>query len=202
MASICKLTEDANFQVIKGPTRGLVLRGKSARHSTAIPVLLVTQGNESKCDMAAGLFTFALVLPLGKMGKLSCSYCLSSLAMTSTLTTGQEVTFRFNQNNGKYRNTCLATFFFSLESLSVANPNVANNIMAVFFVCPLISCRVPVNVCFFQVREQANSTLVTVYCHVGERIRGDLEKKGVPAARYVCMSVLTCDLRKCPFLEM
>ncbi|XP_065175249.1 CLIP-associating protein 1-like isoform X2 [Sycon ciliatum] len=35
----------------------------------------------------------------------------------------------------------------------------------------------------FQVREQANSTLVTIYCHVGERIRNDLEKKGVPAAR-------------------
>ena len=34
-----------------------------------------------------------------------------------------------------------------------------------------------------QVREQANSTLVTIYCHVGERIRNDLEKKGVPAAR-------------------
>lgn len=40
-------------------------------------------------------------------------------------------------------------------------------------------------VCCLQVREVAITTLVDVYRHVGERVRADLAKRGLPAARWV-----------------
>lgn len=40
-------------------------------------------------------------------------------------------------------------------------------------------------VCCVQVREAAITTLVDVYRHVGERVRADLGKRGLPAARWV-----------------
>lgn len=39
--------------------------------------------------------------------------------------------------------------------------------------------------CWFQVREASITTLVDVYRHVGERVRADLGKRGLPAARWV-----------------
>lgn len=39
--------------------------------------------------------------------------------------------------------------------------------------------------CCLQVREAAITTLVDVYRHVGERVRADLAKRGLPAARWV-----------------
>ena len=39
------------------------------------------------------------------------------------------------------------------------------------------------NVCCLQVREASITTLVDVYRHVGDRVRADLGKRGLPAAR-------------------
>lgn len=40
-----------------------------------------------------------------------------------------------------------------------------------------------------QVRETAVTALVEVYRHVGERVRADLGKRGLPAARSVCLTL-------------
>lgn len=40
---------------------------------------------------------------------------------------------------------------------------------------------------FFQVRDRAVSSLVEIYRHVGERVRLDLSKKGIPQPRYAIL---------------
>lgn len=44
---------------------------------------------------------------------------------------------------------------------------------------------------FLQVREAATNTLVDVYRHVGDRVRADLGKRGLPAQRWAFCSFLT-----------
>lgn len=43
---------------------------------------------------------------------------------------------------------------------------------------------------FIQVRDTAINTLVEIYRHVGEKVRIDLGKKGIPSSRYVNISCL------------
>lgn len=43
-----------------------------------------------------------------------------------------------------------------------------------------------------QVREGAIETLVEIYRHVGEKVRIDLSKKGIPSSRLVTMANSIC----------
>lgn len=46
--------------------------------------------------------------------------------------------------------------------------------------------------CHHQVRDGAMSCLVEIYRHVGERVRMDLSKKGLPQSRYDNRGLTTC----------
>lgn len=48
------------------------------------------------------------------------------------------------------------------------------------FVCKIL---ILANISCLQVREASITTLVDVYRYVGERVRADLAKRGLPAAR-------------------
>ena len=44
----------------------------------------------------------------------------------------------------------------------------------------------------YQVRESSTAALTEIYRHVGEKVRADLQRKGLPANKYVLITLKLC----------